>query len=415
VSVPTPLYHEVREQIMTHLDPVAVPAASAERLALLVVGILAARSTVLARIARELNALALTAATTPASIGRRLRRTLSDPHLDPARCYHPVVARVLDWSGLLRGSAQVVLIVDESSKADQVPLFRISLAYWGGSLPLAWAVWEQNVPLPDGQYWRWVDTVLAQVAALLPVGITVLVLADRAYAGPGFLDRLDAYGWWWIVRVTTTGSHRVRDEHGAETGLKELVARTLNRPGRRLRRRAELFKDAGWRPVNIVGLWGRGSKEPLVVLTNREPRWAVVREYERRFWIEAGFRADKAKGWQWEASQVQGVTHQARLLLGMAWATLVALCLGVAEAQVQVARLAATPVRLRRRQERPGQPRHARESIFTLGLACIRGWLYQTMTRPWRGWLPALDAPSWHDQWHQGQAQRFIFAHPVRP
>ena len=62
------------------------------------------------------------------------------------------------------------------------------------------------------------------------------------------------------------------------------------------------------------------------------------------------------------------MAHHARLLLGMAWASLVALCLGASEAQALLARLAATPVRLRR-----CRPRHARESGFTLGSACVRG------------------------------------------
>jgi hypothetical protein len=309
----------------------------------------------------------------------------------------------------------VVLIVDESSKADQIHLFRVSLAYWGGALPLAWAVWAQNAALAEGQYWREVDRVLAQVAALLPAGVKVLVLADRAFGVPAFLDRLDAYGWDWVVRLTTAGSHRVREPHAGERELKAVVAARLARPGRRFRLTGELFKDAGWRPVNVVGVWGPGCKEPLVVLTNREPRWAVLRTYERRFWIEPGFRADKAKGWQWEASQVQGVEHHRRLLLGMAWATLITLCLGVAEADARWRAQATAPVHRRGQQARPGRPRHARESVFTLGLAAVRGWLYQTRRRPWRWWLPEPAAPSWHDQGYQVQAHRFLFAQPVRP
>ena len=55
-----------------------------------------------------------------------------------------------------------MIILDESTKADQVHLLRASLPYWGGSLPLAWEVWEQNVPLPEGEYWHRVEQVLAR-------------------------------------------------------------------------------------------------------------------------------------------------------------------------------------------------------------------------------------------------------------
>jgi hypothetical protein len=66
--------------------PRAIPPASITRLALLVTGILAAKSAVIAQIAAELDALALTGATVPDRIARRLRRTLNDPHLAQATC-----------------------------------------------------------------------------------------------------------------------------------------------------------------------------------------------------------------------------------------------------------------------------------------------------------------------------------------
>ena len=104
---------------------------------------------------------------------------------------------------------------------------------------------------------------------------------------------------------------------------------------------------------------------------------------------------------------MQGVAHHERLLLGMAWASLVALCVGIAEAQTRMARVAT-------RQGRIGQPRHARESSFTLGVRMVRSWLYGTLQQalPWR--LPDLDALSWERSRHQVQSIPFIFP-PVRP
>jgi hypothetical protein len=141
------LFHATRVRI-SQLCPSLRPA-SAERLALLVTGMLAARSCVLSRIATELTLLELTTATCTESVERRLRRTLSDPSLD-ARCYQPLVQSLVDWSALLAQTGRILLIVDESTKRDVLHLFRISLAYRGTALPLAWATWEQNVPLPAG-------------------------------------------------------------------------------------------------------------------------------------------------------------------------------------------------------------------------------------------------------------------------
>jgi hypothetical protein len=72
---------------------------------------------------------------------------------------------------------------------------------------------------------------------------------------------------------------------------------------------------------------------------------------------------------------VQGVAHHAVLLLGMAWARLVMLCMGVEEAQQ---RLTAAQARLW--QKRLRHIRHARESVFTLGLRAVQRWLFGTET-----------------------------------
>ena len=406
-----PLFQEVFQRIRTTATPQQLPSAACVRLALLVTGLLAAKSTVLAQIAAELAALRLTQATQTESIARRLRRTLNDAHLTPSVCYDPLLKEVIDWQQVLRGSQRVVVILDESTKTDQVHLLRASLPYWGGSLPLAWDLWEQNVPLADGEYWRRVEQVLARVAAQVPPGLEVIVVADAFFAIPGFIDRLARYGWHWVIRVSPCGSHRFRDQQGRAAGLGERVRQQVRQPGQRWKARGAVFKDAGWYAASVVATWAVGTEEPLVLLSDLRPRWQVVRTYDRRFWCEPGFRTDKTRGWQWETSQVQGVAHHAVLLLGMAWASLVTLCLGVEEARARLAAVAARPLETRR----GGRPRHARESVFTLGLGQLRAWLYRTWQRAliWR--LPEVDSASWSDRWHQQQAHRLIFSLPVRP
>jgi hypothetical protein len=328
-----PIFQEVYQRIRTTATPRQLPYAACCRLALLVTGILAAKSSVLAHIAAELDALHVTQASTAESIARRLRRTLNDPHLTPAGCYTPVLKQVVDWPQLLAGSRRVVLVIDESTKADAIHLLRVSLPYWGGSLALAWAVWQQNVPLPEGEYWRQVDTVLTTVAALVPPNLEVIVVADEFFAIPAFIERLQAYGWHWAIRITPNGSHRFQDQQGRESRLGERVRHPVRQPGQRWKARGAVFKEAGGYPVSLIAVWTPGAEEPLVVLSDLPPDWGGLRHYDRRFWTEPGFRNDKRKGWQWEASQVQGVDHHAVLLLGMAWASLVTLCLGVEEAR----------------------------------------------------------------------------------
>lgn len=121
-----------------------------------------------------------------------------------------------------------------------------------------------------------------------------------------------------MIRITTTGSHRFRDAHGRAWALKNWLARRVAAGGQQWKGRGAVLKGAGWRSVGLVATWARGEQEPLVVITAGAARWQVLDTYARRFWIEPGFRCDKTRGWQWEASQVQGVAHHAVLLLAMA-------------------------------------------------------------------------------------------------
>ena len=128
-----------------------------------------------------------------------------------------------------------------------------------------------------------------------------------------------------------------------------------------------------------------------MVLTNLPPQWSVLARYARRCWIAAGFRQDKSDGWDWAHSQVRDPARQGRLLLAMAWATLLVLSLGAAPAAAAVAALVA-------RDHRP-KPSHPRDSLFQLGLARFRAWLYGTVRGrlPWQ--LPDLTAPTWCAEW----------------
>lgn len=234
--------------------------------------------------------------------------------------------------------------------------------------------------------------MLARAKGLLPAHLRVVLLADRAYDVPPLIDRLTALGWDWILRCKARSKMIWRTAEGVEHPLRAVVASQLTRPGDRFRTSGQTFKKAGWRPVQLLGEWGHGYAEPLVVLTNLAPEWSVLARYARRFWIEASFRQDKSYGWDWEHSQVRDPARQERLLLALAWASLLILSLGAAQAAVAVA------VFLARTGRRP-KPSHPRDSLFSLGLEQFRAWLYGTVQGhlPWH--LPLLTAPSWCAEW----------------
>lgn len=408
------VFHMVYEQIERSHGPLAWPSSVVRRLAVLVTGVVAGQTTVLAKVAAEVLALGLTQATLAESVERGLRRTLSDRRITPAS-YQQTAAHTVDWSDFRGRGEPVVLALDESSQDGRIHLPRLALPYWGGSVPLTWALWEQNEPLPQGTYWEQVTTVLAQAAALIPADLAVVVTADRAYDIPAFVDRVTAQGWHWCVRAKARSDLRYRDHLGRQTALRGLVAAHLPRPGTRWKGRGQVFKAAGWRTASVVGVWAAGQQEPLVVLTDLPARWEVLRVYDRRYWIEPGFRADKTAGWGWEASGVVGVAHQQVLVLAMAWASLVMMMGGVTEATHRLARLRGRPRTARRGGWWGRVVEHAKHAVFTLGLRAILRWLLPTPPIPFCWVLPEPTACAWNHRWRQAQIARNLAGSTVRP
>lgn len=406
-----PLYQEVYQ----HLATLKMPKTAVKRLALLVVGIVAAQAVTLAKVADELLSLGLTRATEADSIKRRLARTLGDERLQAQNWFEPALKACLDWQALLRGSRRLVLVVDESSKRDQVHLVRVGLPYWGHCQPLVWDIWPQNRPLEEANgYWQRVEALLARVAALVPGGLQVIVLADRAYDIPAFIDRLGIYAWHWALRLKAKASTCFRDHQGREWALRDLLRQHVYAPGMRWKSSGWVFKEAGWRQASIVAYWAWTEDEPLVVISDLPPRWDLLRLYGVRFWIEPGFRSDKKLGWHWEDCQVRKIEHHRRLLLAMAWATLLTLCLGLAEAKAKLSRLEQRRLRARHGKPFVGQPRHAEQSLFTMGLRRTRDWLYGTRNRALHWLLGELDADSWQRVWYRYQSHRYL-SKTVRP
>lgn len=401
------LYSVIEARIEQATVGQKVRITTVRRLALLVTGLLSGKSSVVGQMASGLWEAGVSRAQVP-SIERRLRRSLGDENLHGEALYGSAVQTMIDWAPLVKRQQPAVLAIDESSQDDRVHLLRVSLTYWGTALPLAWEIWPQNAALEEGAYWQRIDAVLDQVAALLPAGLAVIVTADRAYDIPPFIDRIAARGWHWAVRLKANAATRFLDTRGREHGVKDLVRKHVAAPGHRWKACGHMFKHAGWRAVSLVATWAPGTTEPLVVVTDLPPRWDVLRSYDRRFWIESGFRTDKRKGWQWEDCQVTNLKHLDRLLVAMAWATLLALCLGLHEARSRLRALAAPSSR------RPPRPQPARESLFTLGLRLARRWLARSAPSltSWR--LVRLNAPAWNTIWRRSQARRFIFAQTVR-
>lgn len=454
-----PLYGTVLKWAEKSLQGQGAPVPLVKRLAVLITGLVAGERATVSHWASTVADLAITTAREE-SIVRRLERILGDGRLDPEKVL-PAVFRA--WlPELLAGQVAahaanegtgaahhrrflpIHLIIDESSKEDQVHLLVIGLVYQGIVLPLAVRCWPQNTTLPEGAYWTQLGSLLWEVHGLLPPVLRdhVLVLADRGYGYPRWLDLLQSLNWSYVVRAQEQA--RVCLPDGTIGPLRDLAPR----PGAvwlggfaDLTEAASatagdepitVFKNAGWRFCRVVAVWAVGQPSPWLLLTNLPAAAARLREYAQRWAIERLFLSWKSHGWDLEASGVRDPARLGRLLTGLVLATWWRLALALPTCLDHLTDLADRAARraapdLTPRQlplpwprsdlpdptgapppspaDRPHRPWAAKFSLLTWGAKVARRSDFRSQTPALCWSFPSWEAPLW-----SAECQR-VYAH----
>src|ERR1700674_1352292 len=273
-----PLATSVLEWLLPPLSASGYHRPFAKRLAVLVSGLLVAPTARRGDLATALVGLHLSPAK-PESIARRIARLLDDPAADPARLL-PALFTAEVLATLLRGEIlahaasapsgafshqrfrPLHLVVDLTTKKDQVVILVVGLAYRGVVLPLAARTWEHNTTLAEGTYWRHLLSALSEVQERLPPVLRehIVLVADRAFGVPRLVDAANALGWAWVLRIQ--GQVRVRLADGSIhparalaphpgavwfSGFGQADLADAAFPSAPL----AVFKDAGWRRCQV--------------------------------------------------------------------------------------------------------------------------------------------------------------------
>lgn len=368
-----------------------IDESSRVRLALLVSGMMGAKHASPARIAQALYRMGLQGAKAE-SIERQVRRIENDPEISAAICFHPFAR----WRLVYGRPRRLILIVDPTTQEEHIFMVSIAIWYRGRALPLVWMTWEANTPLQGKRYWERIDELLTQLAQLLPGEMPVICLADRAFGAPVFIDLVVKRGWHYVVRVQ--GHTRCRDVVGKSLRVDHLVQAS----GQRAKMRGQVFKKGGWRAASVIALWSGMHAGPLCLVSDLPPEWSLLELYRRRYPIEAMFRDFKSSGWQWEQGQVKDLCHMERLLVGMALASWIVICIGA-----QVAKQILSKPATGRRYTCPYEGKY---SLFTLGLQHISHCLESELLLQPDWILSDWDAKNWHTQIREHQAHAFVFA-----
>jgi hypothetical protein len=252
----------------------------------------------------------------PASTGRRLERYLSNDRIDPDTTWTRLARSILaGWTG-----GPILLILDETPNRNDLRCMKVTLAYRKRALPLGcacYALGGQPEPMPEV-----VVGLLRRVAACLPEGAEVTLLADRGLAWPQVLDACHELGWHYALRLLS--QTRIRTPEGRECSATELAPQ----PGACWRGEALVFKKAGWRAAAVAACWWPGCDGPWLLVCDRDDGLRSFRRYARRVWTEELFKDEKSSGFHWGESRVTDPAHAARLVLLIALATYLALAVG---------------------------------------------------------------------------------------
>src|SRR5919202_2836993 len=257
-----------------------LPGARATRVATLAafaLGVLWAGSVGLLAVAQ---ALPLPAA--DMSTERRLRRWLANPPVSVSQLWHPLVPQLLArYAG-----QELVLAFDPTPHNAAATVLVLGLVVHKRVLPLAWQVLPQQEPWPQPQ-WRDVAELCRQVQGWLPPGCTVTLVADSGLTSPELIRLCERVGWHDVLRLSADAKQgpRCRTADGDERPVWHLVSG----PGQRWFGAVELFKGAGWLPVQLSIIWQPGYEQPWLLVSDRPAGGARVREYRRRAHAEATF------------------------------------------------------------------------------------------------------------------------------
>jgi hypothetical protein len=249
------------------------------------------------------------------STERRFRRFVANERVAVAALRPALVATLL---GYARGPL-IWLALDDTTQGTTprgvapagaaLKVLALRLLYRQRAIPLAWVCYRPGqCPAP---YIELIGRLIDEVAAGVPPGSRVVLLADRGLAWPEVIRACRARGWSFLCRVQAQTRARFAD--GTVQPLRDLVAA----PGMAWLGTAQVFKKAGWLDAGIVAVWRQDAAERWLLVTDLPPGLRRTAEYRRRMWEEESFRDDKACGFRWEASRIRDPARMDRLLLAL--------------------------------------------------------------------------------------------------
>jgi hypothetical protein len=243
------------------------------------------------------------------STQRRFARWLHNKRIAVHPLYAPLIQRALaKW-----GNRTLYLALDTTMLWNRYCVIRISLIYRGRAVPLVWEVLEHS---SSSVAYETYAALLEAVPPLCPLGVRVVLLADRGFADTELLAHLRRLGWHFRIRIKASFGVTRPGQRPCKVEDFKLA------PGRAIFLHHVAITAEHFGPVSLAVARHSSNGEYWYVVSDEPTSVHTFVEYGWRFDIEENFLDDKSNGFQLESSLVRDADALARLGLVLAVTTL---------------------------------------------------------------------------------------------
>jgi hypothetical protein len=233
--------------------------------------------------------------------------------LEVSGCFAPLLCWVVAW--IDPTCRHLALAMDASTLGQRFTILSISVMVRGCAIPVAWRIVAATQPGAWRPHW---EALFGHLQGSVPVGWTVMVLADRGLYARWLFTTMQGLGWHPFLRINRQGHYCVP---GAAPSRP--LTQVVSRVGQRWAGQVVCFTTpARQLACTLLARWDAGYRDPWLILTDLPPTAVDVAWYGLRAWIECGFKDSKRGGWHWEQTKMLDPARAERLWLAVAVATL---------------------------------------------------------------------------------------------
>jgi Transposase DDE domain len=226
-----------------------------------------------------------------------ISRFLANPLILPIRIMGGFVPEVLQK--LSANQEIMVLMLDQSKICDGFECLMVSVRFGNRAIPIAWHVKETEGAIGFAEQ----KVLLDSVATMIPVGIEIMLSADRFYGTANLIEWCQKHGWHYRIRLK---SNLILIYQGEATTTGALAS-----AGKTSLCDAKLGKVI----THIGIIHEKGHPEPWIIAMDAKPTQARTLDYGMRWGIEALFSDFKSKGFGITQTHLKHPSRIERLIL----------------------------------------------------------------------------------------------------